>query len=375
MIQGLKEVEKSLKKRGIKFIIIRKSPENAVINFSRNCCLIIVDRGYLKIQRIWRKKVAESIKCPLLQVESDVVIPIEESSIKEEYAASTIRPKIKNKLSDFLIPVKELKINNESLKYDFESLDISDVDKVCKNLIIDNSVKPNILFKGGFNQAKKKLDYFIKNKLDRYNEDKNDPNLNCVSDMSPYLHFGQISPIFITLEIIKSKSKSIDSYLEELIIRRELSMNYIFYNKNYDSFQGLPDWAKQTLINHSKDERDYIYNLEQLENCETHDPFWNSCQKQMMKYGKMHGYMRMYWGKKIIEWTKNPMNAFDNAIYLNNKYELDGRDPNAYTGISWCFGKHDRAWIERLIFGKIRYMNDKGLKRKFDMEKYVKNYN
>ncbi len=328
----------------------------------------------MKIQRRWRKKVAENIKCPLLQVESDIVIPIEESSIKEEYAAYTLRPKINKKLSSFLIPVEELKINNESLKYNIESLDISNVDKVCFNLDIDKSVKPTSFFEGGFDQAKKKLDYFIKNKLDRYTEDKNDPNLNCVSDMSPYLHFGQISPIFIALEILKSKSKSVDSYLEELIVRRELSMNYVFYNNNYDSFNGLPDWAKQTLINHSKDEKDYIYTLEKLENCETHDPYWNTCQKQMMKNGKMHGYMRMYWGKKIIEWTKNPMHAFDNALYLNNKYELDGRDPNAFTGIAWCFGKHDRPWIERPIFGKIRYMNDKGLKRKFDMDKYVKNY-
>jgi deoxyribodipyrimidine photo-lyase len=373
MIQGLNEVEESLKNRGIKFIIQRISPDDGVINFSKNCCLIIVDRGYLRIQRRWRKKVAENIKCPFLQVESDVVVPIEESSIKEEYAAYTLRPKIDKKLSSFLIPVEELKINNESLKYYIESLDISNVEKVCFNLNIDNSVKPISFFKGGFNQAKIKLDYFIKNKLDRYNEEKNDPNLNCVSDMSPYLHFGQISPIFIALEILKSKNKNVDSYLEELIVRRELSMNYVFYNKNYDSFNGLPNWAKQTLINHSKDERDYIYTLEQLEKFETHDPYWNACQKQMITKGKMHGYMRMYWGKKIIEWTKNPINAFDNALYLNNKYELDGRDPNAFTGISWCFGKHDRTWFERPIFSKIRYMNDKGLKRKFDMDKYIKN--
>ena len=223
-----------------------------------------------------------------------------------------------------------------------------------------------------FQQAR--LQYFIKNKLDRYPEDKNDPNLNCVSEMSPYLHFGQISPIFIALKIIESKSIGINSYLEELIVRRELSMNYVFYNKNYDSFYGLPNWSKHTLINHSKDKRDYVYSIEDLEKFDTHDPYWNACQKQMMKNGKMHGYMRMYWGKKIIEWTKDPINAYNNALYLNNKYELDGRDPNAFTGIAWCFGKHDRPWIERSIFGKIRYMNDKGLKRKFDIDKFVNSY-
>jgi deoxyribodipyrimidine photo-lyase len=364
MLKGLNEVEEKLEKRGIKFIIERAAPDEGIINFSDDCCLIVVDRGYLKIQREWRSKVANNVKCPLIQVESDVIIPIESVSKKEEYAASTIRPKINIKVNSYLKPVGRVDLNRDSLKFNYVSLDISNIEKICSNLDIDNKIKKVDDFIGGFKHAKKKLNYFIKERLDDYPNKKNDPNLNCISDMSPYLHFGQISPVFIALEVINSDSKGVDSYLEELIVRRELSMNYVFFNNNYDSFDGLQKWAKESLIKHSKDRRDYIYSLEDLEFGETHDSYWNAAQKQMTKTGKMHGYMRMYWGKKIIEWVKDPIDAFNTALFLNNKYELDGRDPNAFTGVAWCFGKHDRAWRERNIFGKIRYMNDKGFKKK-----------
>jgi deoxyribodipyrimidine photo-lyase len=190
--------------------------------------------------------------------------------------------------------------------------------------------------------------------------------------MSPYLHFGQISPLFIALEVKKTKSPGIEAFLEELIVRRELSMNFVFYNENYDSFEAIPEWAKKTLKTHQKDKKPYVYTLEELEKAATHDPYWNATQKEMVIQGKMHGYMRMYWGKKILEWSKTPEEAFRNTLYLNNKYELDGRDPNGFTGVAWCFGKHDRPWGERPIFGNVRYMNDKGLKRKFDADEYVK---
>jgi deoxyribodipyrimidine photo-lyase len=162
-----------------------------------------------------------------------------------------------------------------------------------------------------------------------------------------------------------------EAYLEELIVRRELSVNYVNFNKNYDSFDGLPEWAKRTLLSHKKDPRDYLYSLKELENAKTHDPYWNAAQNEMLITGKMHGYMRMYWGKKLIEWTDNPEKAFKIALHLNDKYELDGRDPNGYAGVAWCFGKHDRPWKERQIFGIVRYMNSDGLRRKFDADIYV----
>jgi deoxyribodipyrimidine photo-lyase len=192
--------------------------------------------------------------------------------------------------------------------------------------------------------------------------------------MSPYLHFGQISPLDIALKVLQSDSPGKDAYLEELITRRELSINYVFYNQYYDTFGGLPRWAQKTLTTHQGDERTSTYSPAQLEGADTHDPYWNAAQREMVLTGKMHGYMRMYWGKKILEWSSSPEKAFDTASFLNNKYELDGRDPNGYAGVAWCFGKHDRPWATRNVFGNVRFMNSAGLRRKFDADKYARKY-
>jgi deoxyribodipyrimidine photo-lyase len=375
MLEGLKEVKEQLEKQNISFICQKISPEKGVVRLSKDACLVVTDRGYLKIQRKWRNYVAKKINSALIQVESDVVVPVETASIKEEYAAATIRPKINKNLMKYLVPLDSIeKINNSKL-FSYETIDLSNTKKILSELNLDNSVKPVDSFHGGTAEAKKQLQIFIKDKLNRYDSDSNDPSLDCVSGMSPYLHFGQISPIYIALQLQKFPGKNADSYLEELIVRRELSMNFVFYNSNYDSFNSIPSWANETLLKHSIDKREYICSKSEFEYAKTHDSYWNAAQKQMLKEGKMHGYMRMYWAKKIIEWTKDPVDAYKLALYLNNKYELDGRDPNAYTGVAWCFGKHDHPWKERAIFGKVRYMNDKGLKRKFDIETYAKLYN
>ena len=371
LTEGLKDVERDLENREINFILYQTSPEIGAIEISNNACLMVVDRGYLKIQRDWRIKVANKIKCPLIQIESDVVVPVEITSDKEEYAAFTIRDKIKSKLNYFLKPVSVEKYKLGFLEIEADKIDIKDI----SNEQFNGSVKPVNSYVGGSTQALKHLKIFLKEKIDNYAEKRNDPTLNFVSNLSPYLHFGHISPLKIALEVIKNQSPGKESYLEELIVRRELSMNYIYYNRNYDKFKGIPEWAKKSLKKHEKDKRLYNYSLEILEKADTHDSYWNAAQKQMLIEGKMHGYMRMYWGKKIIEWTKNPQNAFDIVLYLNNKYELDGRDPNGFTGVAWCFGKHDRPWAERSIFGNIRYMNENGLKRKFEIEQYVNKYN
>jgi deoxyribodipyrimidine photo-lyase len=370
MIEGLKEVKKTLENRRIKFLLKQKSPEKGAIELSENACTIITDRGYLKIQRVWRKKVAEKIKCPLIQIESDVVVPVEITSNKEEYSAATLRHKIKDKYDKFLIPFKKEKYKQSYVEKELGSIDIAEIlkDKINKSVKqVDNYI-------GGTNQAIKHLNLFLKEKIDNYPEKRNDPNLNFVSNLSPYLHFGQISPLKIALSVLEKKSTGQKAFLDELIVRKELSINFVYYNPFYESYNCLPDWSKKTLKKHEKDKREYIYCLDELENAETHDPYWNAAQKQMIKEGKMHGYMRMYWGKKILEWSKKPEKAFETALYLNNKYELDGRDPNGYAGVAWCFGKHDRPWAKRPIFGNIRYMNANGLKRKFDIEKYSKKY-
>jgi deoxyribodipyrimidine photo-lyase len=375
MLEGLVDVQKELEKKGIKLVIRHQSPELAAIELSKKASIVIVDTGHTDIQLKWRQYAAENIGCPLEEVETNLIVPATEVSDKENFSAGTLRPRINKRLPEYLVPVKHSKPVFSSLDMKFKNFSIKDVELALSKLNIDRSVDPVKTFCGGTTEAKRRLKDFIKNKLDDYADLRNDPCLDATSNMSPYLHFGQISPLYIALKVAESDARGKEAYLEELIVRRELSYNFVYYNNNYDKFSCLPPWAKNTLNFHSRDKREYVYSLEELEHAKTHDPYWNAAQKEMVITGKitgkMHGYMRMYWGKKILEWTKNPKKGFKIALYLNNKYELDGRDPNGFAGVAWCFGKHDRAWSERKVFGKIRYMNAAGLKRKFNPELYV----
>jgi deoxyribodipyrimidine photo-lyase len=371
MLEGLKETKAELAARGIQLVIVRESPEKIAVELAKRACLVAADSGYLQIQRQWRHYAAEHINCPMVEVETDVIVPVEEASSKDEFSAGTFRPRITSKLSAYLVPLKKRRLKIDSLGLKFKSFDIGDVDKAISELKIDKSVKPSPVFHGGISEAKKHLRTFISKKLQRYDKDKNDPSLDGLSNMSPYLHFGEISPMYIAIEVSRAAGKGASAYLEELIVRRELSINFVHYNRKYDSYESLPAWAKRTLAFHSRDKRQPRYCLEKLEAGKTDEPYWNAAQMEMVITGKMHGYMRMYWGKKIIEWSKTPHEAFKAMLYLNDKYELDGRDPNGFANVAWCFGLHDRPWQERKIFGKIRYMNAAGLERKFDIDAYV----
>jgi deoxyribodipyrimidine photo-lyase len=245
---------------------------------------------------------------------------------------------------------------------------------VLEEMKLDRSVGISPVYIGGQEEAQRRLKVFVRDKLPGYADGRNEPAAGQTSTMSAYLHFGQISPIDIALAVRDSAAPKADrdAYLEELIVRRELSVNFVTYNGQYDRYDGLPAWAKQTLAEHRRDKRPALYSRADLEAGRTADPYWNAAQHEMTKTGFMHNYMRMYWGKKIIEWSPTPQEAFEAALYLNNKYFLCGRDPNGYTGVAWLFGLHDRPWQERPIFGKVRYMNAAGLERKFDMDAYVK---
>ena len=374
MLEGLKETRQKLRDMGIGIMIERTSPEKGVLDFAKKASMVVCDRGYLKIQKQWRSFVAANIDCSLIQVESDVVVPVEIASPKEEYSAATLRRKLIPVLHRYLHEIPEETPKIDSTKLFSPGIDIENPSSIVADLKIDHTVKPVPDFTGGTEQAKHHLDIFIKKKLETYHDLRNDPNQDSQSNLSPYFHFGQISPLHVTLEISEYQGLGVNAFLEELIVRRELSMNYVHYNQNYDSFTGLPDWAQRTLNEHKGDTREYIFTQEEFENAQTHDPYWNAAQKEMVGTGKMHGYMRMYWGKKILEWTASPEEAFSVAVKLNNKYELDGRGPNGYTGVAWCLGKHDRPWARRPVFGSIRYMSAGGLKRKFDIEKYVQKY-
>jgi deoxyribodipyrimidine photo-lyase len=357
MIEGLIEVKEKLERDNIKFIFQHMDRLNDIV---KNACLVVVDKGYLRHEKEWRSKLSSSIKVPLVEVETNLIIPIEEVSEKEEYAAYTIRSKINRLLPKYALELEYENINISSLDINIESIPF--------DTKLDIEILSDSFYKGGYKEAKRRLNNFISNKLSNYDLLRNDPSLNYQSNLSPYLHFGQISPLDIYLKV-KDIDKS-ESFIEELVVRRELSFNFVYYNKDYDNYKSLPNWALDTLDKHRIDKREYVYSLDKFESYKTHDPYWNACQKEMVITGKMHGYMRMYWGKKIIEWTNSPEEAYTIMVYLNNKYNLDGRDPNSYAGIAWCFGKHDRPWTERNIFGMIRYMNNTGLKRKFDIDKY-----
>ncbi len=372
MFEGLADVEQALQKRGIPFVIRLGNPPEVITELARDAALLVGDIGYLRIQRAWRKQVAENIDCPFSAIETDVVVPIRLVSEKEEYAARTIRPKIHRHWKRFL----EEPLQNPPACKPLRDPPKSDIRIAAgiADLPIDRCIKPAETFKGGQAAAQKQLSAFLRGGLATYDTDRNDPANNLCSNMSPYLHFGQIAALDIAKQVqaAKAPTEATDSYLEELIVRRELSMNFVYFNTGYDIYaDAVPAWAQKTLKKHAKDKRSTLYTREELETGQTHDSYWNAAQMEMVEYGKMHNYMRMYWGKKVIEWTKSPEEAFQILIEMNDRYEIDGRDANGYTGVSWCFGKHDRPWTERNIFGTVRYMAASGLERKFKIQKYV----
>lgn len=374
MLEGLQEVIEDLRQIGIQMVInyqaVGQYPD--LLDLAREAVMIVVDCGYLRFQTEWREKYARELPCSLIQVESDVIVPVESASTKEEFTAGTFRPKINRLLMNYLYPIENTNPDYSSLDFDVPSFAIDNINESINQLSVDTTVSPSPVYHGGASRAEELLNQFISEKIYRFESLRNDPSQDFLSHMSPYLHFGQISPLYIALRLkTEAPAEAYRVYLEELIVRRELAINYVYYNSNYDQFKGLPRWAKSTLEKHQYDNRKVVYSVAELEHALTHDVYWNAAQREMVMTGKMHGYMRMYWGKKILEWSPTPQEAFQRCIYLNNKYELDGRDANGYAGIAWCFGKHDRAWKERPIFGKVRYMNANGLKRKYDMEKYI----
>jgi len=371
MLEGLGETREAVEECGASMIIQKVSPEKGCIALARQASLVVTDRGYLRIQRRWREEAAKSVKCPLYQVETDVVVPVEEAMGKQAYSAAVLRPRIERLVKRYLVTPKKARVRARKIKLDVGKFDIGKIEKALKALGLVEAPALKGAAKGGRGQAVKLLKAFISRKLARYDEDRNDPSLDGTSRLSPYLHFGQISPLEVAIEASKSKARGKAAFLDELIVRRELAMNFALYNPAYDSYDGIPGWAKKALASHKRDRREHVYTRGQLERARTHDPYWNAAQQEMMLTGRMHGYMRMYWGKKVIEWTRDPRKAFGRLVEFNDRYELDGRDPNGYAGISWCFGTHDRPWGERKIFGVVRYMNDAGLRRKFDADAYV----
>jgi deoxyribodipyrimidine photo-lyase len=379
MLQGLRDVELGLEKRGIAFIVRHGGPAEVALELSRGAAIVVCDRGYLRHQRQWRDEVADGARCEVVEVESDIVVPVEVASDKPEFAARTLRPRIHKHLEDYLKPVTHARVRVGAKTRAMpqampRAIRVSDPVAALAKLKLDRSVAPSTRFVGGEVAAGKLLRAFIRNKLRGYASSRSDPSLQQTSTLAAYLHFGQISPLEIALAVSRSSAPKVDrdAYLEELIVRRELAINFCHFHPRYDTFDGLPAWAKRTLAEHRRDARSAIYTRHQLERAQTGDRYWNAAQLEMTRTGYMHNSMRMYWGKRIIEWKRTPQEAYADAIYLNNRYFLCGRDPNAWTNVGWLFGLHDRPWgPARSIFGLVRYMNAAGLERKFDIDAYV----
>lgn len=398
-VAGLKEVEEQLREHGIPFLVTLdttgketvKQLEEIVSDYQVG--YVVTDMSPLRVQKKWVSGAEKLLKRK--QISFDVVdahncIPVWVTSDKQEFAARTIRPKIYRSISEFLVP--------------FPKLHKQEVDVVSKKLIrnvttdwkaidalVDHDAVRNLRIAPGARAGLKAMHDFLGERLKHYDKDRNDPNKQAQSGLSPYLHYGMLAPARVALEVLHVVNRkdpqslmmantngarggvgSASALLEELIVRRELADNFCYYNDTYDSPEGFADWAQKSHAHHAADKREYVYTKKQFEHAQTHDELWNAAQLEMVKTGKMHGYMRMYWAKKILEWTPDVATAMKIAIELNDTYELDGRDPNGYAGIAWSIGGvHDRPWFTRPIFGQIRYMSASGCKSKFDVDAYI----
>lgn len=373
LLEGIQELKGNLEEKGINFVLRRGTPWKVALELSGDSALTITDKGYLRIQREWRRDLKKDISVPLIQVESDLIVPLRTASTHEVERAYIMRDKLQKRIKKYLVEMPEPLVDNRK-KLHISGEDLSSIEDLIDSLDIKRDVKKSEYFKGGYSEARKLLDEFISSKLIDYKDMRNIPTVDKTSKLSPYLHFGQISSLEIMMEIRSSPYSQYvtESFYNELVVWRELCHNFCYYNESYDSYEGIAlPWVYDTLDAHLADKRQYIYSLDDLEMARTHDSLWNAAQMEMVKTGRMHGYMRIYWGKKIIDWSLTPATAYGHAIYLNNKYELDGRDPNGYGGIAWCFGKHDRPVHETPILGRVRTSSKEWLKRNFDIERYI----
>jgi len=372
MLRGLEEVERELATRGIPFRLLCGAPQEELPVFvhREHIAQLVTDFDPLRIRREWKTAIAERITVPCYEVDAHNIVPCWQASPKLEWGAYTLRPKIQRALPEFLEPFPPLH-NHPVGRAATAAVDWEEAARFAQG---DQQVAAVDWLEPGEKAAQQMLRRFLDARLAAYPEKRNDPNADAQSDLSPYLHFGQIAAQRVALEVEESGAprEARSAFLEELVVRRELSDNFCFYSPQYDRAAGFPSWAQATLDAHRRDPRPYLYSRDELEAAQTHDDLWNAAQLEMVRRGKMHGYLRMYWAKKILEWTESPEQAQEIAIYLNDRYELDGRDPNGYTGIAWSIGGvHDRAWGARPVFGKIRYMSYNGSKNKFDVRAYV----
>ena len=379
MYDGLQEVADSLEAKQIPFVI--RSGASARVEINRVVAELLPAAVYFDFSPLrgpqkLHHALATELAIPCIEVDTHNVVPIWVASDKQEFAARTIRPKIHKQLGDFLEEPPRLQIQSLHFADDIESLTIAELRSRILPQLPANGTIPDM--QSGQKAAQNALADFLDERLAGYATKRNDPANNHLSELSPYLHYGQLSAQRVALEVQKTAeeqhhlAEDAAALIEELVVRKELSDNFCYYNSHYDSLEGAPAWAQKTLRAHQDDPRPHVYSYKQLEDANTEDPAWNAAQIQLRQTGKIHGYMRMYWAKKVLEWSESPQQALETLISLNDFYHIDGGDPNGYVGILWSVaGLHDRPWREREIFGQVRYMNAAGLRRKFAIDQYI----
>lgn len=385
MLEGVAETARAVKARGIGYAFyLRRRREDAndiVYRLAEDAAAVVTDDYPTFIAAEHNRRVPARLGAATFAVDSSCIVPMNRFE-KHEYAAYTIRPKIARMLPEYLVPAEDRKPRRvwrggaakglaAGIDVEVTSRNIPELVASCE---IDHRVRPSTGFTGGSAAAEGRLSRFLERNLKRYARERNQPASHATSNLSPYLHFGHISALEIATRTKEHAARHrlvANEFLEELIVRRELAFNHARFGTDPQGFGDLPDWAKKTMREHAADRRDPSYTAGQLERAETHDAVWNAAQKELLLRGTIHGYYRMYWGKKIIEWTPGYREALDIMIHLHDRYALDGRDPNTYTNILWCFGLHDRPWFDRPVFGVMRYMSYDGLKRKTDIEGYI----
>lgn len=381
ILEGVPDTARRCAELGIGYVFYlrrrRADANDVVYRLAAQAAAVVTDDYPTFIVRRHNASVPRKLDVAYYAVDSSCVVPM--NLIPErQYAAYTIRPKIHKLLADYFRPAPEVRPKRRwrgPLPPYHTEVRQETIPQLVASCEIDHSVPPSATTRGGRRAALERLEFFLEHNLRRYARERNEPAARATSGLSPYLHFGHIASLEVALaarDYARAHGFSAEEFLEELIVRRELAFNFARLAADYTSLEALPGWARQTLAKHDRDRRTFLYRREQFEGAETHDALWNATQRELLLAGTIHGYYRMYWGKKIIEWSASHAEALDTMIYLHDRYALDGRDPNTYTNILWCFGLHDRPWAERPVFGTVRYISLEGMKRKTDVEAYCR---
>ncbi len=384
MLAGLRKTAATLRDAGIGFRLRRGEPLGLVAEAAKGAALVVVDRSPARWSVSVKTALAAHTVVAVFEVDGESVIPESVASPKQEWSARTLRLKIEGAVASYAsrslppVPSPQRSAARVHVPGDevAESALFSAYDSPQKAAYPgDRSPEQAFQCESGETAGNSRLESFMQNRLDRYDDDRNDPLKEGSSGLSPYLHFGMVSPLAVIAAARARGGPGYPAFVEQLVVRRELCRNFVrFRTLDYDAWEGLPAWSRAALESAAADKRAYLYTRQQFEVAATHDPYWNAAQEQLVRSGTIHNYMRMYWGKMILAWSAAPKEAFATALYLNDRYALDGRDPNGWAGVAWCFGLHDRPWPARPVFSTVRSMVATGLKRKFDADAYARTW-